>query len=264
MLLTIGAQAWGDGVFVKRVVPFFIALSALGNIFAQSFAMPRGMSPDSTVKFSLPSTGTQLLLTHAPCTKLVKQELAKEGILPFSRFFASDWPFSAPSGAIFLHWLFTVVLILGLNIQETYTFVTNIFIYTGNWIKLLLGVGLLYLRYKPNSGWAEQRTTFSSYTPMTAFWIISLLYSLAAPFTPIALWGRTIPYYVMPTLGTSMLAIGVGYWLVWANLLPMFGYQIQHEVVQLPDGSERVKYVVSHALPLSTVAPNLVLWGHDD
>lgn len=206
--------AWGDGVFVKRVVPFFIALSALGNIFAQSFAMPR-----------------------------VKQELAKEGILPFSRFFASDWPFSAPSGAIFLHWLFTVVLILGLNIQETYTFVTNIFIYTGNWIKLLLGVGLLYLRYKPNSGWAEQRTTFSSYTPMTAFWIISLLYSLAAPFTPIALWGRTIPYYVMPTLGTSMLAIGVGYWLVWANLLPMFGYQIQHEVVQLPDGSERVKYV---------------------
>lgn len=51
MLLTIGAQAWGGGVFVKRVVPFFIALSALGNIFAQSFAMPRGTSPDSTLKF---------------------------------------------------------------------------------------------------------------------------------------------------------------------------------------------------------------------
>lgn len=206
--------AWGKSVFVTRVVPFFIALSALGNIFAQSFAMPR-----------------------------VKQELAKEGILPFSRFFASDWPFNAPSGAIFLHWLFSVILIVGLNLPELYTFVTNIFVYTGNWIKLLLGVGLLYLRYKPTSGWAEQRTTFSSYTPMTVFWIVSLLYSLSAPFTPNELLGKAIPFWVMPFLGTSMLVIGVGYWLVWANLLPMFGYQIQHEVVQLPDGSERVKYV---------------------
>lgn len=65
----------------------------------------------------------------------VKQELAKEGILPFPRFFASDWPLNAPTGAIFLHWLFTVALILGSKTPETYTFVTNIFTYTGNWIK---------------------------------------------------------------------------------------------------------------------------------
>lgn len=99
-------NVWGSSDFVTRVVPLFIALSSLGNVFAQSFAMPR-----------------------------VKQELAKEGVLPLSRFWASDWPFNAPTGAIFLHWIFTSALILGSDTSDVYTFVTNVFIYSGNWIK---------------------------------------------------------------------------------------------------------------------------------
>ena len=55
----------------------------------------------------------------------------------------------------------------------------------------------------------------------------------------------TIPYYVVPTLGTGMLAIGTAYWLVWAKVLPLLGFHIQHEIVQMPDGSERVKYKVN-------------------
>jgi len=67
--MTKTIQAWGRSAFVTRVVPVFIALSALGNVFAQSFAMPR-----------------------------VKQELAKEGIFPLSKIWASDWPRKAPTG----------------------------------------------------------------------------------------------------------------------------------------------------------------------
>jgi hypothetical protein len=59
-----------------------------------------------------------------------------------------------------------------------------------------------------------------------------------------------VQYYVFPTLGTSLLVIGTAYWLVWAKLLPAFGYHIQHEIVQMPDGSERVKYKVSSHLEL--------------
>ena len=62
-----------------------------------------------------------------------------------------------------------------------------------------------------------------------------------------------VPYYVFPTLGTSLLAIGTGYWLVWAKVLPAFGYHIQHEIVQMPDGSERVKYKVSPTTELFTI-----------
>ncbi|KAK5663901.1 hypothetical protein OQA88_112 [Cercophora sp. LCS_1] len=213
----------GQNTFVRRALPVFIGLSALGNVFAQSFAMPR-----------------------------VKQELAKEGVLPFSRFWASDWPFNAPSGAIFLHWLVTMALILGSQvgsdsatnvgrISTVYTFVTNVFIYTGNWIKVFLAIGLLYLNFTPSERWAEQRTTFHSSPILTIFWILSLLFTLGASFIPNKSI-PAIPYFVVPALGTSMLGIGTVYWLIWAKLLPMMGFHIQHEIVQMPDGSERVKY----------------------
>jgi len=204
-------------------MPVFIALSSLGNVFAQSFAMPR-----------------------------VKQELAKEGILPFSRLWASDWPINSPTGAIFLHWAITVAFILGSQTDEVYTFVTNIFIYSGNWIKLFLAIGLLYLNFASSERWAEQRTTFRSSPLLTLFWILGLLFSLSAPFVPNTLGGN-VPFFVVPTLGTSMLAIGAAYWLIWAKVLPAFGFQIQHEIVQMPDGSERVKYKVSFSSPLVVI-----------
>ncbi|KAL2168826.1 hypothetical protein VTG60DRAFT_6796 [Thermothelomyces hinnuleus] len=214
--VTVAAQffenVWGKSAFVVRVMPLFIGLSALGNAFAQSFAMPR-----------------------------VKQELSKEGILPWSRFWASDWPFNAPTGAIFLHWIFSTIFILGSNTPDVYVFVTNVFIYSGNYIKLFLALGLVYLSFAPSERWAEQRTNFRSSPLLTIFWIVALLFVQAAPFIENDFL-QNVPYYVFPMLGTSLLVIGTGYWLVWAKVLPAFGYQIQHEIVQMPDGSERVKY----------------------
>ncbi|KAK4188704.1 putative permease [Podospora australis] len=205
-------NVWGDGGFVNRVMPLFIALSSLGNVFAQSFAMPR-----------------------------VKQELAKEGVLPWSRFWSSDWPFNAPSGAIFLHWIITTVFILASQTQDLYTFVTNVFTYSSNWIKVFLGIGLVYLNFAPSERWAEQRTTFRSSPILTIFWIVSLLFVQSVMFIPNNIL-VSIPSYVVPALGTSLLAIGTVYWIIWAKVLPYFGYHIQHEIVQMPDGSERVKY----------------------
>lgn len=207
-------RVWGPSAFTDRVMPLFLALSALGNVFAQSFAMPR-----------------------------VKQELAKEGTLPFSRFWASDWPEQkSPTGAILLHWIFTVALILGSSTKDVYQFLSNIFTYSGNWIKVFLGVGLLYLNFTPSENWATpENKRFHSYPVLTVFWVVGLLYTCAAPFIPNKLLTK-VHFSVVPALGTGMLVIGVVYWVVWAKVLPAFGFSIQHEVVVLPDGSERVKY----------------------
>jgi hypothetical protein len=167
-------------------------------------------------------------------------------------------------GGLFLHWLLTVIIILASLTSDTYTFVTNLFIYTGNWIKrksrpiearksslaerdaVFVGLGLLYLTWKRSENWKDQRTTFRSWPPLTIFWMLCLLYTIAAPFIPNKLL-QAIPFYVVPVLGTGMLAVGVAYWAVWAKVLPMLGFHIQHEIMQLPDGSERVKYIVSTA-----------------
>ncbi|KAL1895539.1 hypothetical protein Cpir12675_003177 [Ceratocystis pirilliformis] len=208
-------NVYGDNTFTSKVMPAFLSISAMGNIFAQIFAMPR-----------------------------VKQELAKQGILPFSRFFSSDWPFQAPSTAILLHWFFSVVLILALSKPDTYTFMTNIFTYSDNWIKLFLAIGLLYLTWTPREEWAKSRTTFRNYPPVTMFYALSLLFTLAVPFVPNKDLGQ-IPYWVVPTLGTGVLFIGAVYWLVWAKVMPFLGFHVQHEVEIMHDGSERVRYHVS-------------------
>lgn len=61
---------FGEGAAAKSL-PAFVALSNLGNVLAVSFAHAR-----------------------------VNQELAKEGLLPFSRFWASNKPFNAPATSV--------------------------------------------------------------------------------------------------------------------------------------------------------------------
>jgi phosphatidylinositol 4-kinase len=119
-------------------------------------------------------------------------------------------------------------------------------------VLVFLAAGLVYLNFAPSERWAEQRTTFRSSPLLTIFWLVSLLFVQAASFLQNNFL-VSVPFYVVPTLGTSLLAIGTGYWLVWAKVLPAFGYDIQHEIVQLPDGSERVKYKVSRTTSIGSV-----------
>ncbi|OAL50310.1 amino acid transporter [Pyrenochaeta sp. DS3sAY3a] len=213
-------HVWGPSTFVTRVLPVIISLSSLGNVFAQTFANAR-----------------------------VKQEFAKEGVLPFSRFFASDWPMKAPSGGILLHWLFSVALILGPSTNDVYPFVTNLSTYTQSWVKFFVGLGLLYLTYSSRSDWKTERTTLHAWPPTTIFWLCSLLFVLFAPFMKNTTLTPTIPWYVVPTVGCCMFAAGTVYWVMWAKVLPMLlGYKIEPQKDVLADGSEVIKYVVSLSL----------------
>jgi amino acid transporter len=56
---------------LELALPVFVALSNLGNVLAVSFAHSR-----------------------------LNQEFAKEGLLPYSRFWASNKPFNAPAAAV--------------------------------------------------------------------------------------------------------------------------------------------------------------------
>lgn len=74
-------KVFGEGA--RRVAGAFVATSALGNIMTVSFSLSR-----------------------------VDQELAKEGMLPFSRFWASNWPTGSPSAALFLVFFYTCFIIV--------------------------------------------------------------------------------------------------------------------------------------------------------
>jgi hypothetical protein len=64
----------------------------------------------------------------------VKQELGKEGVLPWSHFWASDKPYGTPAAALFLHWVFSVVIISAPSNEDAYNFFVWIFTYSQTWV----------------------------------------------------------------------------------------------------------------------------------
>ena len=71
------------GEKAERALSVFVALSAFGNVLSVIFSQGR-----------------------------IVQELGREGILPWSSFFASNKPFGAPFTGLFEHWLVSVIIML--------------------------------------------------------------------------------------------------------------------------------------------------------
>lgn len=81
------------GPRAERALSVFVALSAFGNVLSVIFSQGR-----------------------------IVQELGREGILPFSSFFASNKPFNAPLAGLFEHWLVSVIIMLAPPPGDAYNF----------------------------------------------------------------------------------------------------------------------------------------------
>src|SRR5690606_21197519 len=71
------------GEKAEKALSVFVALSAFGNVLSVIFSQGR-----------------------------IVQELAREGVLPFSKVFASNWPFNAPAAGLFEHWCVSVIIMM--------------------------------------------------------------------------------------------------------------------------------------------------------
>ena len=78
----------------ERALSVFVALSAFGNVLSVIFSQGR-----------------------------LVQELGREGILPFSRFWSSNKPFNAPLAGLFEHWLVSVIIMLAPPPGDAYNFI---------------------------------------------------------------------------------------------------------------------------------------------
>lgn len=180
---------------------------------------------------------------------IVKQEIAKEGILPWSRFFASEFqtPFSwfrnglrgssivspgelesTPIPALALHWLFSTILVVSPKVGDAYLTLLLLHSYALHiWVGFFLGAGLLYLYLKPGSTWKSK----SGYMPFGG-WIWAAIFALANLLLIIVPWIPPHPaeqfklilphteYYTYPTVAVSLIAFGVIYWVAFAKIYP--------------------------------------------
>jgi len=82
------------GKTAESALSVFVALSAFGNVLSVIFSQGR-----------------------------LVQELGREGILPFSSFWGSNWPFNAPLAGLFEHWLISSIIILAPPPGDAYNFI---------------------------------------------------------------------------------------------------------------------------------------------
>lgn len=82
------------GARAERVMSVFVALSAFGNVLSVIFSQGR-----------------------------LVQEIGREGIIPFSSFWASNKPFNSPFAGLFEHWAVSVIIMLAPPPGDAYNFI---------------------------------------------------------------------------------------------------------------------------------------------
>lgn len=201
------------GESAERALSVFVALSAFGNVLSVIFSQGR-----------------------------LVQELGREGILPFSRFWASNRPFNAPLAGLFEHWLVTAITILAPPSGDAYNFVLNLISYPLAIINTFVAGALIHLyRNRAARNW---NPPIKATLPVAVFFLLSNIYLVVAPFVPPE-EGQSVyenlPYWIHCVVGFGVLFAGGVYWLIWAVILPKIGrYELVREtVVDEIDGWER-------------------------
>ncbi|KAJ9645212.1 hypothetical protein H2199_003218 [Coniosporium tulheliwenetii] len=129
-----------------------------------------------------------------------------------------------PVGALVLHWVFCVVLILatyGQSSSDAYGTLVGVFVFVIDAIfGFLLAVGMLYLRFFKSEIWSTQPDGFVGLLSIlaAAVFAIANLFPLVAGWIPPrgAFAPTTVvrtPWFTVPTIGVSTMAFGVLYWI---------------------------------------------------
>ncbi|KAK5988318.1 High-affinity methionine permease [Cladobotryum mycophilum] len=216
---TVAAYFMGKvfGTAAKRALSVLVALSAFGNVLTVTFAQAR-----------------------------VNQELAKEGVIPYPRFWASAWPFNSPSAGLFLHFIPSFIIIVAIPFGNAYNFILDLEGYPGSVINFLVVAGLFYLRYSE----PKAHRPFKVWWPIAVFFMIGQAFQLVAPFLrPPGGKGDTppLPYWLYCVVGIGILVASVLYWFIyWIAAPAIGGYTLEPHNEPLADGTNVVVY---HRVP---------------
>lgn len=185
------------------------ALSSFGNLMTASFTMSR-----------------------------VVREFAREGIVPYSRFFAAPTSSGSPSAAFLLVFLSSAVMILFIPfgqfsispwpqrtetdlflIGEVYNFLLDVSQYAIALINVLVVIALFIIRRKQ-----PHKRTSRAWTPVIYLFLASQIFLLVTPFIPAALdTGRALPPWLYSVVAL-LVFFGAGvYWFMSWEVLPRRG-----------------------------------------
>lgn len=205
------------GPKAEKASAVFVALSTLGNVLAVIFSQGR-----------------------------IIQQLAREGSLPFSRFFATSRPFNTPFVGLWQHWVICVITILAPPPGDAYNFILNLISYPLNVVNTFVGIGLLYLKWSAHRGRRTWTPPINTPFPVVVFFSLLSLYLIVAPYIP-PTGGQTVyeslPYWIHPVVTWGIFFVGAVYWALWTRVMPRLGgYTLVVKEVMGADGFWKNKF----------------------
>ncbi|OJA08874.1 hypothetical protein AZE42_01735 [Rhizopogon vesiculosus] len=201
------------GPATERMLSAIIALSTLGNLLSILFAQGR-----------------------------VVQELGREGVLPFSSFFASNKPFHAPLAGLFAQWLISATTMVAAPPGDAYLFMVNLTSYPLAIFNLLISGGLLLL-YTPAFKTYDWCPPFQAWKSVVVFFFLSNVFLAIVPMIPPSPGFDVyehLPYWSHVVIALLIGLVGIIYWFVFFDWIPRkHGYRIVQETVLQDDGVSR-------------------------
>ncbi|KAJ5437910.1 High-affinity methionine permease [Penicillium daleae] len=214
---TVVAAVFFGNMFGKqaeKVMSVFVALSAFGNVLSVLFSQGR-----------------------------IVQELGREGVLPFSKFFASNWPFHSPAAGLLEHYIVSAIILLAPPPGDAYNFLLNLISYPLSIINVFVSGGLIYIYLNKSTKYPNWNPGIRATLPVTVFFLLSNVYLVIAPYVPPDAGQNVyeqLPYYLHCVVALGLFALGAVYYVVWAVLLPRWGgYVLVKESVVDADGWSR-------------------------
>ncbi|KAK7437219.1 methionine permease [Stygiomarasmius scandens] len=156
----------------KTDVNLFI--NAMYNVICTglSFVIPMPSTPCRKSKILLKSS------SH------INQELGREGVLPWSKFWASNKPFNSPLAGLTLQWAVTLIILAPPG-GDAYNFLLNLISYPLNIFNALISFGLLTIyvkQYLDRYHTSDPDSTSQTWSPPVASLPITLFFFLANTF----------------------------------------------------------------------------------
>ncbi|KAK4049712.1 hypothetical protein OIV83_003987 [Microbotryomycetes sp. JL201] len=195
-----------------RAVSVLIALSAIGNSMAVLFGQGR-----------------------------INQELGREGVLPFSKFFGSNRPFNTPFAGLALQAAVTLVIILAPPGGDVYGFLLNLISYPLNIFNVLVSFALIVISLRRDH--YKWQPPIKATLPVCIFFFAANVFLVIVPMIKPEAGSEPysdLPYWLHVVVGFGILGLGALYWLVWAQVLPRIGgYKLARRNEVGPDGLTR-------------------------
>lgn len=130
-------------------------------------------------------------------------------------------------------------------------------------ILVLIAAGLLYLTYSKRENWKNERTELHSWPIITIFWICSLTFVIITSFFHSSALRQTIPSYIVPIVGSSVLIGGVLYWVAWAKVWPLLGIKTKRKSRERIGESEgtKLRYVTLQCICMCKLLTLYSTWA---